>query len=180
MFKNILVCLDCSKFAEQILPYAYAEAKKFDSKIVLFHVCIKNINGFPALINGQANYIPIEAFLEESVHRCDKAKLYLNKIAVKNESEGIETEVVLLEGVSSDLADIIVLYAKTNNISLIAMASHGRNGLNRFLFGNVTGLVARKSSLPMLTVTPSPKVMNNQHMEKTIQKDRTTLFGVSP
>ena len=36
MFEKILVCLDGSKLAEQILPYATEQAKRFNSKVVLF------------------------------------------------------------------------------------------------------------------------------------------------
>jgi len=38
MFERILVCLDGSKLAEQILPYAKEEAVHFDSQLTLLEV----------------------------------------------------------------------------------------------------------------------------------------------
>ena len=38
MFQKILVCLDGSKLAEQILPYATEQATRFGSSLVLFQV----------------------------------------------------------------------------------------------------------------------------------------------
>jgi len=38
MFKKILVCLDGSSLAEQILPHATEQAIKFDCKVVLLRV----------------------------------------------------------------------------------------------------------------------------------------------
>ncbi len=38
MFKKILVCLDGSRLAEQVLPYATEEALHFDSRMILMQV----------------------------------------------------------------------------------------------------------------------------------------------
>ena len=38
MFEKILVCLDGSNLSEQILPFAEAQALKFNSKVILFQV----------------------------------------------------------------------------------------------------------------------------------------------
>ena len=38
MFKKILVCLDGSQLAEQILPYVEAHASRFGSKVILLQV----------------------------------------------------------------------------------------------------------------------------------------------
>ena len=38
MFKKILVCLDGSKLAEQILPFALEQAKKMECNIILLQV----------------------------------------------------------------------------------------------------------------------------------------------
>ena len=38
MFKNILVCQDGSKFAEQMLPYAIGMARRFGGQLILLEV----------------------------------------------------------------------------------------------------------------------------------------------
>jgi len=55
MFEKILVCLDGSELAEQILPYASEEAAKLGSTLVLLHVVHEpvatglNLPGLPGL-----------------------------------------------------------------------------------------------------------------------------------
>jgi len=38
MHRKILVCLDGSKLAEAIIPYAVEQARKFNAELVLFRV----------------------------------------------------------------------------------------------------------------------------------------------
>jgi len=45
-------------------------------------------------------------------------------------------------------------YAEGNNINLIAIATHGRSGLRRGVFGSVADYVLRESGLPMLVIRP--------------------------
>ena len=45
MFQKILACLDGSKLAEQILPYAAEQAVRFSGSLVLFQVV--SIASFP-------------------------------------------------------------------------------------------------------------------------------------
>ena len=40
IFGKILVCLDGSKIAEQILPYAAEQARQFKSRVILFRAYI--------------------------------------------------------------------------------------------------------------------------------------------
>ena len=49
-------------------------------------------------------------------------------------------------------SDEICNYAKENNISIIAIGTHGRSGLEHFLFGSTTERVLRKATCPVLSV----------------------------
>jgi nucleotide-binding universal stress UspA family protein len=46
----------------------------------------------------------------------------------------------------------IIDYAKSHDISLIVMPSHGRTGLERFMIGSVTERVVRRASCPVLVL----------------------------
>jgi len=48
----------------------------------------------------------------------------------------------------------IVHYAAEEDIDLIVIATHGRNGLNHFVMGSVAEKVVRFSPAPVLTVKP--------------------------
>lgn len=48
--------------------------------------------------------------------------------------------------------EVILDYAKTQDVDLILMGTHGRSGLDRYLIGSVTEKVVRMSDVPVLTV----------------------------
>jgi nucleotide-binding universal stress UspA family protein len=52
----------------------------------------------------------------------------------------------------ADAADAIVDTAHERNAGLIVMASHGRGGLGRALFGSVADSVLRRSRVPVLLI----------------------------
>jgi len=56
-------------------------------------------------------------------------------------------ETVVQDG---DPADSITAYAIKQGVDLIAMATHGRHGLDRLLFGSVTEAVLRHTVVPLL------------------------------
>jgi nucleotide-binding universal stress UspA family protein len=61
----------------------------------------------------------------------------------------VSVEYHLLEG---EPAEEIVRLAKSNNIDLIIMGSHGRTGLSRLLMGSVAEQVVRRAECAVLTI----------------------------
>ena len=53
-------------------------------------------------------------------------------------------------------ADVIIEKAAEDKSTLVAMATHGRSGLNRWLMGSIAEKVLRGSSSPLLLVRASP------------------------
>jgi nucleotide-binding universal stress UspA family protein len=61
---------------------------------------------------------------------------------------------------SDEPANEILRYAKSGNIDLIVMGTHGRTGLARVVLGSVTEAVVRAAPCPVLTVqSPPPTIM---------------------
>ena len=56
--------------------------------------------------------------------------------------------------VSGDAAEAIVNLAEAENADIIIMATHGRQGLNRLLFGSVAEKVVKTSPVPVMTLRP--------------------------
>jgi len=151
MFERILVCLDGSKLAEQIMPYATEEAIRFQARLVLLQVVQEPVTfspGFP----GEAP-VPIEtdAMIERTKEALDRAGNYLEKLAAPLREKGIQVETVAIPGRPGEA---ILDYANTNSIDLITIASHGRGGLRRAVFGSVADQVLRQSGLPLLVIRP--------------------------
>jgi nucleotide-binding universal stress UspA family protein len=147
MFQRILVCLDGSTLAEQILPYASEEAARFDSSVVLFQVV-----NVPTTVTAPAiEPVPIPVPLERLEAEESAAKAYLERLAQPLREKGLKVQCVTMIG---SPAEAIVSYAEDNRFDLVALATHGRSGLGRLVFGSVADHVVRKSKRPILLIKP--------------------------
>jgi nucleotide-binding universal stress UspA family protein len=52
-------------------------------------------------------------------------------------------------------ADKIIETAKKEGVDLIIMATHGRKGIERAIFGSVCDKVVRTAPCPVLTINPA-------------------------
>lgn len=151
MFEKILVCLDGSKLAEQIMSYAVEEALRFQSKLVLFQVVPEPVAFSPGIPGTAAAPIQTDAMLEEAKRASNEARDYLEKLATPLRERDMQVETVTLLGRAGET---IVSYADKNNVNLITIATHGRSGLGRAVFGSVADYVLRESGLPILVIRP--------------------------
>jgi nucleotide-binding universal stress UspA family protein len=159
MFEKILVCLDGSKLAEQILPYAVEEALRFQGKLVLFQAVPEPVAFSPGIPGAMSVPIQTDAMLSEAKKALDEARKYLEKIAAPLRKKGIRVESVSILGRAGEA---ILGYADRNNVNLIAIATHGRRGLERGVFGSVADYVLRVSGLPILLIRPQEREGKDQ------------------
>jgi nucleotide-binding universal stress UspA family protein len=150
MFSKILVCLDGSELAEQILPYASEEAIYFGSELVLLRV-ITNPSSVPMAAAGVPAYTA-EAVTQQIESEEQESKAYLERLANPLREKGVRIQCVSLHGLQ--VGEAIVGYADESNVGLIAIATHGRSGLGRLVFGSVADFVLRESGLPILLIKP--------------------------
>jgi len=136
MTKKILVPLDGSKEAESILAELQRVARAQDS-IHLLHV----LPEIPTPVGLDPTHVV-------ALHNQSSAYLDMVRDRWLLGQNGIN-----LVG-SGDPADGILGYALEKNIDLIAMTTHGRSGMARFLFGSVAATVVRKAQLPVLLTRP--------------------------
>jgi nucleotide-binding universal stress UspA family protein len=140
-----LVPLDGSKLAERVLPYVDAVADATGAGVELLRV----FNPVPlaAVDTGIGRYVEqIDAGLrEESLE-------YLN--SVRSSLAGL-SERVSCEAVLGHAPSRIVAEADKTAGTLIAMSTHGRSGVGRWLLGSVTDKVLQATTSPMLVVRPT-------------------------
>jgi nucleotide-binding universal stress UspA family protein len=79
------------------------------------------------------------------------ARDYLDGLAPPLRERGLKVQCVTMIG---HPAESIVHYAEENRFNLVALATHGRSGLKRLVFGSVADYVIRKSGLPILLIKP--------------------------
>jgi nucleotide-binding universal stress UspA family protein len=152
MYKKILVCLDGSELAEQILPFAIEQAFHFNSKLVLFKTYSEP--GFVGLAVPGFPSVRLETGGEEKQLKKEEveSRQYLNTVAEKLLTQkGLKAECAAVMGVAGET---IVKYTADNNIELIALATHGRSGPGRVILGSVADHVIRHARVPILLIRP--------------------------
>jgi nucleotide-binding universal stress UspA family protein len=149
VFERILVCLDGSEYAEQILPYAESEALIHHSQVVLLRVVSEP--GMTVVESG-AIYQEIQELAEKEKVDTQKARSYLSKWRVKFQDKGIPVTTIVLE--SPHIGRAIVTYAEKNSVGLIALVAHSHSNLVQMFIGSVAEYVLRNSGLPLLLIRP--------------------------
>lgn len=152
MYKKIVVCLDGSELAEQVLPYAAELAVRFSSALVLLRVVSEPVLVTPG-IPGVAGVPVVTSRMGRQVENEERSsEAYLESVAGQLlKQHGLQAESVTLLGPAGPT---IVEYATANEVELIAIATHGRTGPGRVLFGSVADYVTRQSRLPILLIRP--------------------------
>ncbi len=140
MFTKILVPLDRSQVAEQILPHARLLAKALHIPIELLTVI--DITSFAPRV-GPEKLGLIDTLVEEAIGNTQE---YLKRIAAS--FAGDVTWVVERGRVE----ETIIAKAAADDGTLVAMATHGRSGINRWLLGSVAEKVLHACRNPLLLV----------------------------
>jgi nucleotide-binding universal stress UspA family protein len=149
MFEKILVCLDGSEYAEQILPYAENEALVHHSQLILLRI-VSEPN--MTVVESGASYREIQELAEQEQSDVQDARSYLKNTRATLRDKGISAEAVVLE--ASHIGKAIVNYAEKNGIGLIAIATHSRGNLVQMFIGSVAEYILRNSGLPLLMIRP--------------------------
>jgi nucleotide-binding universal stress UspA family protein len=152
MFERILVCLDGSGTAEEILPYVTDEALAHHSRVVLVRVVNLPEITIPIGIPGEPG-IPMstEGAVRHTRNQESGATDYLKRIAEPIREKGLDVQCVVLPGVAGET---IINYALENGCKLIAIATHGHGGVRRLVLGSTADFVLHHSSVPVLIVRP--------------------------
>ena len=134
---KILIPLDGSRFAEEILEPAARLATNYPAQVLLVQVLTpsearathaQSPNIQPALGYG--------LWGEDSV---GAGEPYLMNLALRYFPEGTQSRVIVHE----NPAEGILNCARDEKADLIAMATHGRSGLSRLLMGSVADRLIR-------------------------------------
>jgi len=134
MYKNILLPLDGSKLAEEIIPAAINLAKICHATITLMQI---------AEITALFKY---DRKIESEVLK-DRAEEYLNQMKRKIEEDGVSVNVVIRTG--KPYSEILT-YAEQRDVDLIIMSTYGMGGFGRWALGSVSEKVVRHSPKPVL------------------------------
>jgi nucleotide-binding universal stress UspA family protein len=127
-FRRILVPLDESAAAEEILPHAETLARTFGSKLCLF-----------SAIPGGA---------DEAVRRADASE-YLGRWQRLLESRGLTASAEIRTGLPFEEAARVI---RENGLDAVALTTHGRTGMARAMYGSVAEKILCGAGVPVLAL----------------------------
>jgi len=133
MYKTILVTLEVTPTDRVIIEHIKQLAKSMESSVVLLHVA----TGIPAQWHGS------EAAGEE----VEGDRAYLNQVKAEFEAAGVPAVAELAFG---DPVKEIVKWVGERGCDLVAMSTHGHQGLSDLIHGQVASKVQHNISVPVL------------------------------
>jgi nucleotide-binding universal stress UspA family protein len=150
-FKKILCPTDFSDPSYEALKVANELALYFSSELFVLHVVAPiptaNVAPPPAGTASPKGFnIPLYRQELEEI-----SKRSLEKIVEQRIAKELNVHPIVVEGEASDQ---IINAVEKQQIDLIVIATHGRTGWRRLVFGSVAEKVIRLAPCPVLTIQP--------------------------
>ncbi len=139
--QRFLVPVDFSEYANQALEYAIGLASKLGARLTLLHV----IQPLPLAGVDMGVTLPYTYIQDLEAEIANSMQAYLERVT----AAGLEGEIAVVHGVPFQE---ILETAKTQQVDLIVMGTHGRTGLQHVLLGSVAEKVVRLAPCPVLVV----------------------------
>jgi nucleotide-binding universal stress UspA family protein len=141
MFKHILVPLDGSHLAEQVLPSASFVALHTGAAVTLIHVIEEDA---PSQIHG-----------EKHLQTAEDAREYLGRMAATAFPPTVRVDTHVHTAEVKNVAKSIVEHVGEFAPDLIMMCAHGSGGLRDLLYGNIAQQVIATGHTPVMIIFPS-------------------------
>ena len=154
--ERVLVPLDTSEVGAAALQAAQPLAQELRWRIILFHAL-----DLPApILQVQGAAIPLGLPPRDAP---DEVLAYLEGLADDLERKGIDVEIRLGAGPA---AEATALAAEETGAGMIAMSTHGRSGIARWVLGSVAEGVIARAHVPVLVLRP-PRLPDEPVAEDT-------------
>lgn len=168
MLQKILVPLDGSELAEAVLPYVEEVCHRCEPvEVILFQVVPPPAGRSGAVFRAMDEGFPTVKLpdsasdVETAQHPIYRDQELASVRADVETSLARATQCMCEGGVNTRVemafgrpAEEIVDFAEREEVDLIAMCTHGRSGLTRWIFGSVADKVLHGTHLPILLVRP--------------------------
>ncbi len=153
--KNVLLPLDGSHLAEQIIEPALQLGPNSNIELTLFRA-IRPVIRPTYMAEGMSLGVNLDGVLDEiealQQRECGAAQRYLDEMAKKLRDRQIRVQTRIC--VEEDAARSILHDAKNHSSQIIAIATHGRQGMQRFFLGSVASKLVRAGNFPVLVYRP--------------------------
>lgn len=147
MYQKVLVPLDGSKLAECVLPHVEAIAQGCQAKKVVF---VRVAEPLQVLVSGADFQLSAEEWNRLEAEQKADADNYIKQVVNRLKYNAVVVQGEVLTG--GRAADMIADYAQKNGCDLIVIATHGRSGVGRWVWGSVADRILRSVCVPILMV----------------------------
>ena len=154
MYKVIMVPTDGSGFDREAIRVALRLAERTKAKLLLVRVLATG--SFFAAAPFESPLIAPEVMSSER----DRALSELYALAA--ECRSVSSADITVDLHAGPVGDVLQGYARRNDVDLIVMSTHGRNGISRLSLGSVTDSLIRHTTIPVLVVKPPSSYLNPQ------------------
>ena len=153
MYRKILVPLDGSELAECVLPHLDTVIKGCGVEEIVFVRVVEPVT-IPSGTYTDGSAVFTEDDAKRTRQNLDarnetEANDYLDGIVNRYKSAGLKIDMALLKGKA---ADELIDYIKESDADLTIIASHGRSGIGRWIYGSVAERLLRSVCMPILMV----------------------------
>ena len=150
MLRTIFVPLDGSPLAEHALPFATRLAEVTSARLVLCRIVPVRIIEPPA----------------DDLALAHEARTYMEGVAGPLTAAGRRVETITQWG---DPAACIVDEVQSQQADIVVMATHGRSGPGRWVYGSVADAVLRAAPVPVVLVPPAVKQLwPSGHLDRIV------------
>jgi len=144
MYKKIMVPVDGSDLAECVLPHVETIASATRATVELVRV----VEPLQVPTKGGIA-LTVEDIAQIEKETTAEARKYLEDLASMLRDKGLKVETRLISG---KVAESLTDDALNINADLIVMATHGRSGVSRWVWGSVADRILHASRVPVLLV----------------------------
>jgi nucleotide-binding universal stress UspA family protein len=150
-FKKLIVALDGSPFAETSILYAEQLVRGAGAEIILLRVSDPPV--VPPAWSRDADSHRKEYQRRLTAELEQQAMEYLEKAKGAFTRKRIKVRPQAVVGMA---AEAIMELAHKENVDVVALTTHGRSGVSRWVHGSVASKIAQECQRPVLLVRPCP------------------------
>lgn len=147
-FQHVLITLDGSELSEQALEPGLEVARRFGSRVTLFQVETSErrapqfVAELESVKGGSSDKARDDSYLET----------YLQHLS--RQFQPTMDQEIEFAYATGPVAPAILDFIESHDIDLVAMTTHGRSGLKRWVYGSVTEKVLRVADCGLLIIRP--------------------------
>ena len=140
---KILFTTDFSECAESALAWAIMLAKNFEAELIMLHAVVLHSDDVGDEVYSR--FPDLERIIKTLEDNADTRL----ETAIPDKGE-VSVKQVVRRGI--DATNIILEYAETEGVDLIAIGTHGRGGLGKLVLGSTSNRLIKLSRCPVLAV----------------------------